>query len=433
MKKWIYSVSATAAVASFFGLHAEEASANTHTVNAGDSLWKIANKYNVSVSHIKQLNNITSEIIHPNQVLKVSASSESAEQGQSQAPSQGSSQGSGSTYTVKSGDTLSKIALSTGTPLSELKSLNSIQGHLIYPGQVLKTKGGATQGSSNNVSQPSTGSGSTATNGTYTVKAGDTLSHIASNHGMSLAKLMEINKISGHLIFVGQKLSVSGTVSGGSGNSGSSGSVNTGGGSSDQSSSSSTYTVRGGDTLGKIAIMYKMSLSQLKSINGLSSDLIRVGQVLKVSGDGSSSGGGSSTGGSSGPVQTVTPPSGTSASVSTLLSVAQSMMGVPYVWGGSSPSGFDCSGFINYVYNQAGYGISRTNAEGQHARSHYVSTPQLGDLVFFENTYKAGISHVGIYIGNNQFIHANDGGVQITSLNNSYWKSKFESFKRFYK
>ncbi|XKE69228.1 C40 family peptidase [Jeotgalibacillus malaysiensis] len=115
-----------------------------------------------------------------------------------------------------------------------------------------------------------------------------------------------------------------------------------------------------------------------------------------------------------------------------MIQEAQSHLGTPYVWGGSVPGGFDCSGFIYYVYNKAGFSTARTNAEGQHARSYEVSNPQVGDLVFFGNTYKKGISHVGIYLGGNQFIHAGDNGVEISSLNNSYWQSKFESFKRFY-
>ena len=97
-----------------------------------------------------------------------------------------------------------------------------------------------------------------------------------------------------------------------------------------------------------------------------------------------------------------------------------------------STRGFDCSGFIYYVYNQAGVSIPRTNAKGFDARSYEVSKPQVGDLVFFKNTYTAGISHVGIYIGNNQFLHAGGDRVQVTSLSDSYWSKHFDSFKRLY-
>ena len=115
-----------------------------------------------------------------------------------------------------------------------------------------------------------------------------------------------------------------------------------------------------------------------------------------------------------------------------LMNEAKKMIGVPYKWGGTTPSGFDCSGFIFYVYDKAGYDISRNSAQGYFDRSYYVDKPQVGDLVFFKNTYKQGISHVGIYVGNNQFINASSSGVEITSLGNSYWSKYFDSYKRFY-
>jgi peptidoglycan DL-endopeptidase LytE len=121
-----------------------------------------------------------------------------------------------------------------------------------------------------------------------------------------------------------------------------------------------------------------------------------------------------------------------SFNASTLIANAKAQLGKPYVWGGSSTSGFDCSGFIYYAFNKTGLKLTRTSSEGYYNRSFYVNKPSIGDLVFFENTYKKGISHLGIYVGNNKFIHAGDNGVEITSLDNSYWKSKFDGFKRFY-
>ncbi|MED4935618.1 C40 family peptidase, partial [Heyndrickxia coagulans] len=84
--------------------------------------------------------------------------------------------------------------------------------------------------------------------------------------------------------------------------------------------------------------------------------------------------------------------------------VAQKYIGAPYRFGGTTPSGFDCSGFVYYVLNEAGKSIARMDAAGYYSSSYRVSNPQPGDLIFFENTYKSGISDVGIYLGNNQFI-----------------------------
>ncbi|WP_339251506.1 NlpC/P60 family protein [Sporosarcina sp. FSL W8-0480] len=108
---------------------------------------------------------------------------------------------------------------------------------------------------------------------------------------------------------------------------------------------------------------------------------------------------------------------------------AKALTGIPYRFGGTSTKGFDCSGFVQYVYKQSGKSVARDTL-GQFAQSKKVSEPKPGDLVFFQNTYRKGISHVGIYVGNNKFVHAGGKQSQIVSLSNSYWKSKFHSFKR---
>lgn len=122
--------------------------------------------------------------------------------------------------------------------------------------------------------------------------------------------------------------------------------------------------------------------------------------------------------------------SGSSGSVSGLISTAKKFIGVPYVWGGTTTRGFDCSGFTQYVYRQNGTSLPRTVAQ-QYAVSKKVSSPQVGDMVFF-TTYKAGASHNGIYIGNNQFIHAGSStGVTISSMSNSYWAPRYIGAGRF--
>ena len=116
-----------------------------------------------------------------------------------------------------------------------------------------------------------------------------------------------------------------------------------------------------------------------------------------------------------------------------LVSLAYNYLGVPYVWGGTSTSGFDCSGYTQYVYKQFGISLNRTAAQ-QLGNGYSVSYDelQLGDLVFFANTYYSSeaATHVGIYVGNGQFIHAASGGVKVTSLSDSYYASRYVGARR---
>ncbi|UJW59234.1 peptidoglycan-binding protein [Bacillus sp. A116_S68] len=112
-----------------------------------------------------------------------------------------------------------------------------------------------------------------------------------------------------------------------------------------------------------------------------------------------------------------------------LIADASNYVGVPYVWGGTTASGFDCSGFVQHVFRNNGVNLPRTVAQQWNATTS-VSSPSVGDIVYFE-TYKSGPSHNGIYIGNNQFIHSGSStGVTITSMNNSYWKERYIGARR---
>lgn len=115
-----------------------------------------------------------------------------------------------------------------------------------------------------------------------------------------------------------------------------------------------------------------------------------------------------------------------------IIATAKKYIGVPYLWGGESPSGFDCSGFVQYVFKAHGISLNRT-CETQYKHGKYVSKSNLkpGDLVFFQNTYKAGISHVGIYIGDGKFIHASSSkGVTISNLSSGYYTSHYYGARR---
>ena len=122
-----------------------------------------------------------------------------------------------------------------------------------------------------------------------------------------------------------------------------------------------------------------------------------------------------------------------SATGQQILAEAKKYLGTPYVYGGASPSGFDCSGFVYYVLKQVGYSPYRTPAD-QYNMGTYVEKSDLqpGDIVFFAGTYASGISHVGIYAGNGQFIHSPNSRspVSYSDLTSGYWANHYYGARR---
>ena len=237
-------------------------SSDFYTVKAGDSLWKIAMGNDLTVDHLKQMNNLTTNTIYVGQQLRIKEGQTNSQPSQSNSQTNQSSQNTG-TYTVKAGDTLWEIANDHDTTVNALKQNNHLNSDTIYVGQVLSL-GQATSTSSHSQSSASAQS-SSPTNGTYMVKAGDTLWSIANANDMTVAQLKQKNDLSNDTIYVGQTLNVSSAKS-----------------ASTTSTASATYTVKSGDSLWKIASANGTTVNQLKALNNLSSDLIYAGQQLKL-------------------------------------------------------------------------------------------------------------------------------------------------------
>ncbi|MDQ0200799.1 C40 family peptidase [Neobacillus ginsengisoli] len=424
MKKTIVRVLSTAAL--FSTVYAGTAFADSYQVQKGDSLSKIASKYHTSVGDLKTLNGLTSDFLYVSQTIQVSA------------PAKTTSTAPQTIYIVVKGDALIKIANRFNVSVGELKLWNNLDNTIIYAGQALKVSGQTVQNvvtTKPAATAPVTKPAASAplTQSDYTVQGGDCLSKIAVKYSLTVPQLKSLNNLKSDMIYVGQKLKIPGTST-------PMGQTPTPTPTVPKPSpvvtaptptttvpkpspvvtaptpttTASNYTVKGGDTLGKIAGQNNMTVQQLMSLNNLTSTLIFVGQQLKVTGQ----------------VDTTPKPS---FDESQFVTIAKSLIGIPYVWGGSSLSGVDCSGLIYIVANKAGLSIGRYSAAGYYSRSYYVTTPKPGDLVFFENTYKSGITHVGIYIGDNQFIHADEKyGVKISNLSSAYYTQHLDGFKRFY-
>ena len=236
-------------------------SSDFYTVKAGDSLWKIAMGNDLTVDHLKQMNNLTTNTIYVGQQLRIKEGQTNSQPSQSNSQTNQSSQNAG-TYTVKAGDTLWGIANDHDTTVNALKQNNHLSSDTIYVGQVLSLGQTASTGSH---SQSTASTQSSTSDGTYTVKSGDTLWSIANANDMTVAQLKQKNDLSNDTIYVGQTLNVSSTKS-----------------ASATSTASTTYTVKSGDSLWQIASANGTTVNQLKALNNLSSDLIYAGQQLKL-------------------------------------------------------------------------------------------------------------------------------------------------------
>ena len=419
MKKTLLSVAAGAVAASSYTATAE---ASPYKVQSGDSLWSIALKHNTTIAALKSYNQLTSSVIFPDQVLQTSPDSTPAKPAVKSTYVQPAS-----AYTVKTGDFLSKIAHQHGISLQNLMKWNNLNTTLIYPGDVLnvtdpenasETPAPKTETTRPKAPAPAPAPKPAQNQTTYKVIPGDYLGKISSKFDVSVSDLKKWNDLESDLIFAGQLLKV----------------IEKAAHAPEQpaatppppkpapapapepkqisSSRPEVYQVQSGDYLAKVAFRFDIPIENLRKWNKLPSDMIRIGQFLKLSVSGGQSNG--------------------SYNAAVMIEEAKKHLGLPYVWGGSTPAGFDCSGFVYYLYNKAGKPVPRYSSDGFFNRSYYVNDPVPGDIVFFVNTYRPGISHLGIYLGKNQFIHSGAGKVQISSLDSAYWKQHFDSFKRLY-
>lgn len=159
----------------------------------------------------------------------------------------------------------------------------------------------------------------------------------------------------------------------------------------------------------------------------------RLGKSTGVAPSASALNGGTTSGGMNSDNLGSSDSTGSTANGQAIVNKAKQYLGVPYVYGGASPSGFDCSGLVYYVLKSLGYSPYRTPAD-QYKQGTYVSKANLepGDIVFFHGTYTSGISHVGIYAGNGQFIHAPNSRsvVSYADLTSGYWANHYYGARR---
>jgi peptidoglycan endopeptidase LytF len=358
--------------------HTSTISASTYTVKGGDSLSVIAKQFGMSVNQLKQLNNLTSDMIFVGQTLKVTGSVTTQADTQS--------------YTVQSGDSLSVIAKRFNMSADELKRVNNLTSDMIFVGQSLKVTGESTAGTTTQ---------SSAT--THTVQSGDSLSVIAKKYNLSVTQLKQMNGLTSDNIYVGQTLKLTGNTQA-------------------EQGGTSAYTVQSGDSLSVIAKKYSITTTQLRLANHLTSDTIFVGQKLTIPTTGTN------------PAPAPAPQQESMQQVKlAIVEDSRNYLGIPYVWGGESTSGFDCSGFLYFMFNKHGVDMPRITSGDYYKMGTSISKAELepGDLVFFGVNVPGVVSHVGFYMGDNQYISATSSkGIAIYSLDNPYWSKYYMGAKR---
>ncbi len=303
------------------------------------------------------------------------------------------------THTVKSGDSLWTLAQKHGTTVDELKAINGLKTDSLKIGQLLQL-GTAP------VPQPVLASPSG--DSIHIVQVGDCLGGIALKHAMTVEELKALNGLKSDLIQCGQTLKVTRAQA----------VAETMPAASEAAPAAlqGQYILQPGDSLTSIAAKYSTSVSYLKQMNNLESDILDAGTVLSV------------------PAQAVAVSrSGDSSRAAIILKTAAQHLGTPYKYAGSGPGGFDCSGFTSYVFKQSGHALPHT-AAGQYGLGSAVEKSHLlpGDLVFFA-CYGSGIDHVGIYSGGGEFIHSSSprsGGVIYSSLSGGFYANTYVGARR---
>ena len=220
----------------------------TYTVKSGDSLWKIANQYNTTTATIKSLNNLSSNTLQIGQQLKIPTTSSSQE------PSTSTNY---TTYTVKSGDSLWKIANQFGVSVNDIVTLNNLGSNVLQIGQQLKIP---TSSNNSNTTSPSN-------NIIYTVQNGDSLWKISQKYNVPVSDIISTNNLTTTLLKVGQQLKI--PTSNNNSN-------------TTSSSNNTEYVVKSGDSLWLIANRYNTTVNAIKNLNNLTSNTLQIGQVLRI-------------------------------------------------------------------------------------------------------------------------------------------------------
>jgi cell wall-associated NlpC family hydrolase len=415
----------------------------THTVEDGETVRMLAARFSISPETILAANGLWNpDMLQVGQDLVILPTD-------------------GVVYTLRQGDTLRKVADHFGVALNDIIDANQLgpDPNLVQPGTRVMGPGATpvvpqhrvvrtVQATNSDQEAAAIGGGvslpiddtaqAVPSTRTYEVQLGDTLAGIADTFGVDVDTILSSNGIDDpDTIHPGSELRIL-PVKG------------------------LEYTVQPDETLADIAYRYQVDLGLLLDYNDLNDpDVIRVGAKLVVPGGKlradlvaapapapELASVAAPVGGALVPVSAPAakpvakpapapsrpaaaapaPEMDTGGGGATIVANAMKYVGYRYVFGGTSPAGFDCSGFVYYIHNHSGAPVGRGMWQQYNGGAHIpMSALQPGDTVFFANTYMPGLSHDGIYVGGGQFVHASDErtGVTISSIYSGYWQAHY--------
>jgi cell wall-associated NlpC family hydrolase/nucleoid-associated protein YgaU len=406
---------ATAVAASAASTPTPASAASSYTVASGDTLWDIAQRFGTTPEAIVQQNHLADQDhLSLGTVLSLPRASASASSNTSSGtiasvmvpaatpvvtPTAAPQQGGTVSYTVQPGETLNQIAQRYNVQAAAVAQASGVSdADKIVVGSVLKVPVGARS---------------------HVVTDGETLKDIAASEKVDLASLINVNQIDDPaLIRVGQVVVLPAATGSGNG----------------------TASTKPSLTPAPVATATPAPTSTPATVQGASQVAASVSTPTPLQTNASPSPTSTpSAAKSATPAPTATPspkPAAPSPAVSApagssseaFAAAAIKLLGTPYLWGGSTLKGFDCSGLVWYVANELNKQVSRSMS-GQYDAGSHPSRDQLkpGDLVFFQNTWTAGMSHNGIYIGSNRFVNAANEttGVTISDMSSAYWSARW--------
>lgn len=417
----------------------------THKVAKNDTVWDLSQKYGVSIQAIEALNNIdqNSHLIVTGQTLKVPAKDAQVSENNNtaQAADKKADTENTSDVTVKAGDTLWTLAQQYNTSVEKLRELNGLaaDAYLIHPGNVLKVNGTvqATQQPAQTeqpvqqqeqaqTEQPVVQQEATqeqaqepqlvvsANHTTHTVQAGESLYSIAQAYGVTVDSLRASNNL-GATLLVGQTLTINDPAKDPAQEA-----------AAQQAAQEQAAAQAQQEAAAQQAAQEQAAAAQAQQ-QAAAQQQVQQPVQNQAPAQTQTQAPAQQVQQQAQPAQVQQPQQqvvSTSADGGAIAAYAQSFIGTPYVWGGSTPSGFDCSGLTQYVYAHFGKQIGRNTIAQESAGTHIpVSQAQVGDLLFWGtpgSTY-----HVAIYLGGNSFVAAPEPGQSVKIGNMAYFMPSF--------